>query len=170
MQPFRRSSAAVALCIGATVAALAFGATSARADGDPASDILLFTDVFFPYSPQVSTPVARGLRQVVAAAKKKHYPIKVALIASDVDLGAVPMLMNKPQTYSKFLGAELALPLKTRLLVVMPNGFGLHHAKTKKEQAALRGITIGTSVDNLAQAASKAVRKLAAATGHRLPA
>jgi hypothetical protein len=154
----------------AAIAVLAGGAANARADGDPASDVLLFADIFLPYNAPSSPTIQTALWHTVVVAKKKHYRVKVAVIGSETDLGAVPSLMGKPQTYARFLGAELQLRAKVRLLVVMPNGFGLLHAKTAKERRALKGISIGAGTDGLVRAATTAVRKLAAATGHRLPA
>src|SRR5438105_1386416 len=59
----------------------------AIADGDPASDVLLGENVFYPYSPPVSASLQKSLNATTAAAKRSGFPIKVALIASPVDLG-----------------------------------------------------------------------------------
>ena len=50
----------------------------------------------------------------------------MAIIASPYDLGAVTALWRKPRAYARFLGIELSLAYKQRLLVVMPNGFGFN--------------------------------------------
>ena len=65
-------------------------AGAARADGDPASDVLLTENVFLPFTPAVSTALARTLTTTVARAHAAGYPIKVALIESAMDLGADP--------------------------------------------------------------------------------
>jgi hypothetical protein len=140
----------------------------ARSDGDPASDVLVADSVFYPYSSTVSASLQRTLNDEAAAASKAHFPVKVALIASPFDLGAIPSLFGKPQAYSSFLGQEISfLGVTTRLLVVMPNGYGVRNlgsgasgvVASLKEPAGARG-------DDLAQAAIIALPKLAAAAGH----
>jgi hypothetical protein len=160
----------VAIGIAAAVAATCCAA--ALADGDPASDVLLVQDVFLPYDPPVSDSSAAQLKQVVAGAKRAKYRIKVALIGSTFDLGAVPTFMGKPKQYARFLGFELEFVYRGRLLVVMPNGFGVFHAgkSTRKEQQVLRRLRVGSGPDSLAAGAVAAIRKLAAAAGHRLRA
>ena len=52
--------------------------------------------------------------------------VKVAVIATSDDLGAIPSLMNKPDDYAKFLGQELAGFYIGPLLIVMPSGWGVY--------------------------------------------
>lgn len=143
----------------------------ARADGDPASDVLYNGKIFLPFEGTVSTQGQQDLQQVVDAAWKAGFPIKVAVIPSPLELGSVGSLWRKPQLYSKFLGAELAFLYKGRLLIVMPNGYGLHHGKvsTAAERRLLEQVPIGQGGDGLAASAADAVRALAAASGHQLP-
>jgi hypothetical protein len=145
----------------------------ARADGDPASDVLYGNWVFVPFSTKVSSQ-EELLEQTVLAARRAGYPIKVAIIGGPSDLGAVPELFSKPQLYARFLGLELRfVRYGGRLLVLMPNGFGIyHHAHpTLQEQRALEGIAVDQEgVDGLAASATTAVRRLAALDGHKLPA
>ena len=120
-----KAAIAVAAC---AVAAAVFAAAppAARADGDPASDMLLIQNVFYPFSPPVAPAIQRTLNAETAAAKRAHFPIKVALIASPADLGAVPSLFAKPQQYADFLDQEISFfGGKQPLLVVMPNGYGV---------------------------------------------
>ena len=109
--------------------AVALGALSlapaALADGDPASDVLLGENVFYPYSPQVTPALQRTLNTETAAAKKAGFPLKVALIAGPVDLGVIPDLFDKPQKYADFLDQEISFQRKQPLLVVMPAGYGV---------------------------------------------
>jgi hypothetical protein len=142
--------------------ALAGLATSARADGDPASDVLYFQDVYLPYT-KPSADVAAKLTSTVAAANKAGFRIKVAVIQAEQDLGSVPSLFNRQDLYARFLGAELRTFYTQRLLVVMPAGFGVYHGgkPTDAEKAALAGITIASpSPDDLTTAATTAVEKL----------
>lgn len=152
----------VALSVVAVVCGAAtFAASAAVADGDPASDVLLFDNVFLPLEP-VSAPLAQQLKAAIAAANKGGFKIKVALIATPTDLGSVPVLFNRPGQYAKFLGAELSGLYKERLLIVMPGGFGVYRggADTTVETASLAGIKIGAGSDGLAQAALAALKRL----------
>ena len=90
------------------------------------------------------------------------------MISAAYDLGSVGALWQKPQLYSKFLGSELAFLYKGRLLIVMPNGFGLNHG-TAAERKLLERVPIGKGGDGLTGSAADAVRALAAASGHQLP-
>jgi hypothetical protein len=142
----------------------------ARADGDPASDVLLTEYVFYPYSPAVSSGLAGRLNGATAEARTAGYPIKVALIASTNDLGAAAVLFGRPQTYAQFLGSEIreVAPYQL-LLVVMPTGYGVS-TSSAAAQRAVAGLAKpqGTTSDDLARAAILAVPKLAAAAGHPL--
>jgi hypothetical protein len=141
--------------------------TAARADGDPASDVLFFQDVFLPYV-QPSADVTKKLNDTVAAANKAGFQIKVAVVQSEQDLGSVPSLFNRQELYARFLGTELRLFYKDRLLVVMPAGFGIYHngLTVDRETAALAGIAVDSAdSDGLANAAIAAVTSLRNAIG-----
>ena len=109
------------LTIVVALAALAGLATSARADGDPASDVLYFQDVYLPYAKPAAEGAAR-LTSTVAAANKAGFRIKVAVIQAEQDLGSVPSLFNRQDLYARFLGAELKTFYSQRLVIVMPAG------------------------------------------------
>ena len=143
---------------------------TAFANGDPASDVLLQAKVYFP-TKRVSVAEATKLKNIVQAANVKGYPIRVALIHDESDLGTVPNLLNQPQKYSDFLGPELQFAYKGDLLVVMPTGLGLTTTdQTVPPANALKGMLVeaGGTPDGLAQTAEEAVTKLAAASGHPL--
>ena len=148
--------------------ALVLAPAAARADGDPASDVLYNGKVFLPFEVKISGQKQLDLQQTVAAAWKAGYKIKVAVITSPYDLGSVRALWQKPQLYSKFLGSELEFLYKGRLLIVMPNGFGLNRG-TAAERKLLKGVAIGPGADGMTATAASAVRALAAASGHQLP-
>jgi hypothetical protein len=144
------------------VASLAALTGTARADGDPASDVLYFQDVYLPYA-KPSAEAAGKLTSTVAAANRAGFRIKVAVIQAEQDLGSVPSLFNRPDLYSRFLGAELKSFYAQRLVVVMPAGFGIYNGgkPTDAERAALAGITVASSSpDDLTAAATTAVAKL----------
>ncbi len=159
----------------ATIAAGVIGIVllpgAAWADGDPASDVLLGQNVFYPYSPPVSASLQRTLDTAAAAARRAGFSIKVALIASPVDLGVVPDLFGKPQKYAAFLDQEISFNVKQSVLVVMPAGFG-GAGLPAPAAAALAGLPSpsGAKSDDLARAAIQAVPKLAAAAGHSFKA
>jgi hypothetical protein len=151
------------------LAALAVGlaAASALADGDPASDVLLGENVFYPYSPTVSPGLQQTLNAETAATTRAPYPIKVALIHEPADLGAITTLWGKPQQYPNFLDQEISFtPTKQRLLVVMPNGYGLKGLGPAAQTAAASMKKAGGQIDDLARAAILALPKLTAADDH----
>lgn len=145
------------------------GPATARADGDPASDVLAAREVFLPADAGASTSQQELLTTVVREATGRGLPIRVAVISSRSDLGSVYALWGHPQPYARFLGTELSLIFSGQLLVVMPNGFGLYHAgsQTATELAALAHASVRGS--NLTVVAANAVRALAQVTGHALP-
>jgi hypothetical protein len=151
-----RTSVALAL------AALCVVAGVARADGDPASDVLYTSDTYFPYdAPPASATTA--LKTAVAAAYAKHFRVKVAVIGSQVDLGAVPSLWGKPTQYAKFLGTELETFYVGPLLIVMPAGFGIYDGG--RSVAAETKVLGGTKVksgdsEGLTRAAADAVTRM----------
>lgn len=166
-----RVLARVATASAAALAALALAAAAALADGDPASDVLLAQNVFYPYSPGVSSSLQKSLNAEAAAAAKAHFHIRVALIDSPYDLGVVPEMFGRPQTYAKFLDQELGLILGPRppLLVVMPGGYGTSGLPASvAASAASLPKPSGKASNDLAQAAITAIQKLAAAAGHPL--
>lgn len=153
-------------CLLATLVAPA----AVRANGDPASDVLLEAKIYFP-NQKVSTKAAKDLHAVVDKANEKGYAIRVALIRDATDLGTVPQLLNQPQRYSEFLGPEIRFAYKGDLLVVMPNGLAVTTTdETEPPTAAIEGIKVeaGGTSDGLAETGVVAVRALASASGHPL--
>ena len=142
----------------------------ARADGDPASDVLLLQDAYYPYPPGIPVPLQRTITELLKTTRKAGFPLKVAIIADPKDLGAVPQYFGKPQEYAPFLQSEIAFNSKKPLLVVMPVGYGLA-ALPKGSAIGLEGFDPPKSADgqDLGTAAVKAIVKLSAAAGHRVP-
>ena len=145
---------------------------SAFADGDPASDYLQPPDVrVYMTVGATDQSLAKGLQRTAQQVTDAGLPIKVAVIGSKIDLGAVPQLWAKPQTYATFLGAELRFVYKDTLLVVMPQGFGITGPFSKGQAiAALQGIDPRKDVTpaGLTASADKALLALAAADGHKV--
>jgi hypothetical protein len=148
-------------------------ATTARADGDPASDILLGQEVFVTYTVPVPRAKARELEALVASASAGGLRVKVALIATRGDLGSVPSLYGKAKQYAKFLGGELYNIYPGRLLVVMPDGYGFVRggAVVPRDQRALDELPRpGGGGPALVAGAERAIRRLAALHGTRIAA
>jgi hypothetical protein len=133
--------------------------------------VLLLQSVYYPYQPPVSDKLRRTLDRVVAASQKAGYPVKVALVESQVDLGAIPQLFGRPAEYAPFLGREIAFKSKAPLLVIMPAGIATNNVSAKAQQA-IQGIKIDASKqsDGLVAAAIEAIPKMATASGHPVAA
>ncbi len=142
----------------------------AHADGDPASDVLLGQNVFYPYVPAVPQSLQNKLNGVTDAAKRAGFRIKVALINSPIDLGAIPELFGKPQEYADFLDREISFVSKQPVLVVMPNGYGVQGVNPSAQRVLGSLAKPAGRGRFLAEAALVAVPKLAAAAGHPLSA
>jgi hypothetical protein len=157
------------LLVGLAVLALTPGA--ARANGDPASDVLLSQDVFIPFDAKIPLAQAGQLTTLVHDAKTHGYPIKVALIATRYDLGTVGALWLQPQRYARFLGQEIFFVYRGRLLIVMPNGYGIYryHKPVVAERKVLDRLPPPSDGGpGLAAAAGNAVISLAGAAGVKL--
>ncbi len=155
---------------GLLLAVLAGAAPSALADGDPASDYLLSQSTFLsPFDGHVPASQSRELAAALASSKAQGFPLKVAVIVTSYDLGAVPILFRKPQTYARFLAEEDYYYWKAELLVVMPNGYGIFKGKSlpAADAAVIHRLPAvkSTSGPVLVQAAERAVRALAAKRG-----
>jgi hypothetical protein len=147
-------------CALALLITLAPGA--ARANGDPASDVLYLQDVYLPYD-RPSADAAADVQSAVADANTASYRTKVAVIAAPDDLGLISSLFGKPQIYARFLGAEIRSFFTGHLLVVMPQGFGVWFDRfdVAPQQKLLAEVRIESGdPDGLTKAAAAAVRLL----------
>lgn len=162
----RRGFLAVLLAL----VALGALATSARADGDPGSDVLVYQNLFVAADANVSVPQQLQLGNLLSSADKAGFPVRVAVVSQPNDLGAITALWRKPTAYASFLGTELSLAYAQRLLIVMPNGFGFNWPGHSASAAyrVLGGVRIGTGGAGLATAAQNAVLALARASGTNL--
>lgn len=156
------------------LAGLAIGvvvAPAARADGDPASDYLIGQKVFYSFDAGLPADRARQLNAIVANANRAGFAIRVALIRRNSDLGSVYELFGDPQKYAQFLGQELFFVYRSRLLIVMPNGFGyaVGGKAAPVARRALDGLAPpGNDGGRIAEAATLAVQRLARSAGHQL--
>lgn len=168
----RASGGLVALLVAFLVALVASGAVApaARADGDPASDVLLSQSLYLPADAGFSARQQTQLNALIAAAKRGGLTVRVALIPTAYDLGSVQALWQKPGTYARFLGIELSLVYKHALLVVMPNGIGLNWPghSTAAADRLLATISPGAGSASLLAGTEDAVRAVAAADAVKL--
>jgi len=159
-----------ALALALTLACLALPSV-ASADGDPASDVLLVQEVYEPYQPKIPKPVIDALNATLKKGREAGYPLKVAIIATQNDLGSVPQFFSRPEPYADFLEREIAFNQKVPLLIVMPNGFGSAAAGPKADATIKTLDPPGTSDgDKLGRAAIDATIALAKAHGKTIPA
>jgi hypothetical protein len=165
----------VALALAAALAGTAAG--TARADGDPASDVLLSDNVFLSYQSPYGSAEGRALEALAKQAKEQGFPLRVAVITQLADMGSVGGLYGKAQRYADFLASEIAFVYRGTLVVAMngkPGGFGVHGAgATPAARRALERMKLpGSSVTaaELARMAAVAMQRVAAASGHRLTA
>jgi hypothetical protein len=143
----------------------ALGAAAVRADGDPASDVLPIDPVYYPLSAP-SADARNELKSAVDGVYARGDRVKVAVIATADDLGAIPSLMNKPDDYAKFLGQELSGFYVGPLLIAMPHGWGIYDGgrSVAAEQDVLGKQTVdGSSVDDLVRSTAAAIRALESA-------
>jgi hypothetical protein len=140
-------------------------APAAVADGDPASDTLLVQNVFLPY-PAPSAAAASALSRAVTTSYAKGFRVKVAVIATEGDLGSVPSLFNRPGDYAKFLAQDLRLYYIGPLLIVMPAGYGVYdggRSTAAEEKVLADARPSGSSADQLTSSAATVVQRLASA-------
>ncbi len=162
--------AALGLSLALLAIAGAWSPAPARADGDPASDVLASQPLFLAQDAGLSLRQQTQLAALLSAARRSGYPLRVAVIASRTDLGSVTELWRRPQNYARFLGQELSLVYRGTLLVVMPNGFGLYRpgARVGGQRAALAGLSSPGAASGMGPTTIAAVRRLSAAAGHPL--
>jgi hypothetical protein len=165
----------VVVSLAALIVCLSAPLTSARADGDPASDVLAAQTAFLPQDGDLSPAQQAQLAQLVGSATDTGFPLRVALIATRSDLGSVTALWRRPASYAQFLAQELSEVFRGTLLVVMPDGFGVARVGAGAGSAAgvgdaLAGLARPGSATALGGATISAVQRLAAAAGHRLTA
>lgn len=143
--------------------------TTARADGDPASDVLATQPLFLPQDAVVSPVQQAELVALLREARESGFQIRLAIIASANDLGSVTELWSQPQDYARFLGQELSLVYKGPLLVIMPAGFGFYgfDRPPAAREPALAELHPSDS-GSLGSVAISAIRRLALRAGHTL--
>jgi hypothetical protein len=165
-KPIAAARRLLAVLLGLGSALIAVAPATASADGDPASDVLLIQDVFYPYQPKVSPSLEKGLEDGLRAlghADGVH--LKVAIIANASELGLLPEYFGRAQAYAQFLDREISFNQPQALLTVMPSGYGVVPADAAGALAGLR-VDAGHGSDGLTRSAVFAVVALARHYGH----
>ena len=133
----------------------------ALADGDPGSDVLLLQNLFAGSDANLTAGQQLHLGELLNATAAVGQPLRVAIIAHSDDLGAVPEFWGKPQLYAPYLGYELSDTYSGRLLVVMPDGFGVYWAAHKSAGATMAHAIGSLTVHGASAAALVAATKAA---------
>jgi cytochrome c biogenesis protein CcmG/thiol:disulfide interchange protein DsbE len=137
-------------------------AARARADGDPGSDVLVYQNLFVGGDSGLTIAQQARLGSLLSRSAAAGRPIRVAIIAHPDDLGAVTALWQQPRAYARFLGTELSLAYRQRLLVVMPNGLGFYWAghATAAAETELARVPAGAEPAQLMRAAVSGAQAL----------
>jgi hypothetical protein len=150
------------------------GTQVARADADPASDVLAFDRVFLVVDSKSAPPYLRELTKLTAETEKRHLPIRIAIIEQQTDLGGLLTFYGRAGPYARFLRSELQYVFHGTVLVVMtgkPGGVALSGPaatqRAKTVVARLNVPTAGTPAE-LARVASTAIRQVAETHGIHL--
>jgi len=157
---------------------------SAAAHGDPSSHYLETEQLYPGFANRPSQQAELALLGLLEAARQDGYPIKVSIVGSRDDLTDDPSVVARPQAYAESVAAKLGRPnVKAPVVVLTQHGIGVAGVQLRDGGAARpitraeaerlsAGIPVAHDADGdaLAAAAERAIRELAAAGGHRLPA
>jgi hypothetical protein len=141
---------------------------AARADGDPASDVLASQTLFLPADAGVGAAEQAELAGLLSEAARGGHPIRLAVIAGRSDLGSGTALWRRPEDYARFVGQEVALVYRGPLLVVMPDGYGFARGGTPVAGWAGIAARLPSPNRRLGAAAIAVVESATAAAGHPL--
>jgi len=141
---------------------------AALAHGDASTHYLETGDFYPGFGARASQQSELKLIGLLAAAKAAGYPMKVSILGDASDVSDSPDMLQHPQRYAAFVAKELErsqVPLVGPVVIVSPYGLGV--AGPGAERLA---IPTGADGEQLVTAATTAVRALADAAGHPLPA
>ena len=128
--------------------------------------------VFVPFDLKAPQPETEQLVALVDEANRAGFTIRVAIVWSHYDLGAVPELWHMPRRFARYVGADIRAAYKSRLLIVFSDGFGFSWAghSPATEDAVLAKIHVARSPAGLVRSTRTAVKLLAEAAGVELGA
>jgi hypothetical protein len=135
---------------------------AALAHGDGPKHYLEGVDVYPGFSPPPSSHVERQLTGLVQAANAAGVPLKVA-VASEGDVLDRPRELRRPQAYAESVASFIGT--RAAVIIVTPYGIGVTGARAPKVDVPLHA-----SANLMAETAMDAVRDVAEAAGHPLPA
>jgi hypothetical protein len=144
---------------------------AARADGDPASDVLPSQTVFYGSELDLKSKAAAQLPALLDEAKQAQgHETRVAILTAPEDMGEIQDLWEDQVSYGPLLGSEVAYVYRGRLLIVMPSGYAMFHIghSSVREQRVLDKLPAPAQPADMLPGAMKAVQALAAAEGKRL--
>lgn len=101
---------------------------AALGHGDPVTEYLPTHQVFVPFDLKAPQPETEQLVALVDEANRAGFTIRVAIVWSHYDLGAVPELWHMPRRFARYVGADIRAAYKSRLLIVFSDGFGFSWA------------------------------------------
>ena len=160
----------IAAALAAAIVA-AMGSPAARADGDPASDVLLVRSVFLPYE-SLSPAIGGDLQRAVSAVYLHGDRVKVAAIYERKIWARSRLCSGNPRSTRSSSESSFGLWYVGPLLVVMPNGFGVYDGgrPVAAAQQVLRSLSVaGGTPDDLVRSATTAVQRLSVAGALRSP-
>src|SRR3954453_10182128 len=140
----------------------------ALAHGDPSSHYLETGNLYPGFTNQASQATELKLLGLLDAAQQAGYPVKVSILGDVSDVSDRPAMLRHPQSYANYVAEALKssrVPVRAPILVISPYGIGVAGPGAEKLDLAT-----GQTGDELEQAAMTAVRRLADASGHTLPA
>jgi hypothetical protein len=97
----------VSVLVAVWLVALGWFVRVARADGDPASDVLASQALFLAQDAGVTGVEQAELGADLGAVQRAGYQLRVAIIASAADLGSVTELWRRPRAYAAVSGHPL---------------------------------------------------------------
>src|SRR4051794_26778248 len=147
------------------------------AHGDASSHYLETGSLYPGFSQQPSQDVELQLIGFLDAVQKDGYPMKVSLLGDESDVADRPEMLRTPQRYADWVATELrrsSVPMVGPVVVVSAFGIGVAGPDVARGSAKrlLAGVTVPPSAggDQLAETAMAAIRQIADANGHTLPA
>lgn len=141
---------------------------AALAHGDASTHYLETGDFYPGFGARASQDSELGLIGLLDAAKAAGYPMKVSILGDASDVMDTPDMLRHPQRYATFVASELErshVALVGPVVIVSPYGVGVAGPGAERLD-----VPTGPGGEQLVAAATAAVRTLAAAGGHALPA
>jgi hypothetical protein len=161
----------------AALAVLLCVPAGALAHGDASTHYLETGNLYPAFGKRPSQAVELQLMGLMDATTKVGYPMKLSLLGDESDVMDYPEMLRTPQRYADKIAGMLrssSVPMVGPVLVVSPYGIGIAGQGVSRGNAkhALAGINVppGATGDQLAETAMTAVRQVAEASGHTLPA